>query len=180
MVALPLHTSHDLQPLDVSTFKPFKTNFRKERNLAMERNNHVELDKVTLVRWVNKNPKDLLTKKMKLGFRVIRIWPLNLATMVEKTSPNESVCCKPRPWRHSFFKFNINGRGGQHWKKGFYYVYITRHWFGNLEWDYHKWRWIVLFTFTMLLCIDAWQPYNPINLSHPNISSCQLIKLNYS
>lgn len=73
MVALPLHTSHDLQPLDVSTFKPFKTNFRKERNLAMERNNHVELDKVTLVRWVNKNPKDLLTKKMKLGFRVIRI-----------------------------------------------------------------------------------------------------------
>jgi hypothetical protein len=32
----------------------------------------------------------------------------------------------------------------------------------------------------MFLCIDAWQPYNPINLSHPNISSCQLIRLNYS
>jgi len=57
----------------VSSFKPFKTNFRKERDLAMERNNHVELDKVTLVGWVNKNLEELLTKKMKLGFRVIRI-----------------------------------------------------------------------------------------------------------
>jgi hypothetical protein len=63
MVTLPLHTSHDLQPLDVSSFKPFKTNFRKERDLIMERNNHVELDKVTLVGWVNKDLEDSLTKK---------------------------------------------------------------------------------------------------------------------
>lgn len=73
MVALSLHTSHDLQPLDVSSFKPFKTNFRKEKNLAMEKNNHVKLDKITLVGWVNKDLEDFLTKKMKSRFRVIRI-----------------------------------------------------------------------------------------------------------
>jgi hypothetical protein len=33
MVTLPTHTSHALQPLDVSCFKPFKTTFRKEKML---------------------------------------------------------------------------------------------------------------------------------------------------
>ncbi|KAI5068921.1 hypothetical protein GOP47_0015222 [Adiantum capillus-veneris] len=33
IVTLPAHTSHKLQPLDVAVFKPFKSNFQKERNL---------------------------------------------------------------------------------------------------------------------------------------------------
>jgi hypothetical protein len=32
MITLPFHTSHVLQPLDVSCFKPFKTTFRKVRD----------------------------------------------------------------------------------------------------------------------------------------------------
>jgi hypothetical protein len=32
MVTLPLHISHVLQPFDVSSFKPFKTAFKKERD----------------------------------------------------------------------------------------------------------------------------------------------------
>jgi hypothetical protein len=47
MVTLPTRTSHVLQPLDVSCFKPFKTTFRKERNNAMVMNNQCELDKCT-------------------------------------------------------------------------------------------------------------------------------------
>ena len=38
IVTLPSHTSHRLQPLDVSIFKPFKTHFKKERALWRLRN----------------------------------------------------------------------------------------------------------------------------------------------
>ncbi len=31
MITLPSHTSHALQPLDVSCFKPFKTEFKKKK-----------------------------------------------------------------------------------------------------------------------------------------------------
>ncbi len=49
MVALPSHTFHLLQPLDVSCFKPFKTAFKKEKDNAMVKNNHCEPNKCTLV-----------------------------------------------------------------------------------------------------------------------------------
>jgi hypothetical protein len=42
MITLPSHTSHALQPLDVSCFKTFKTTFRKVRDTTMSRNNHME------------------------------------------------------------------------------------------------------------------------------------------
>jgi len=34
MVTLPAHTSHALQPFDVSCLKPFKTTFRKEKDVV--------------------------------------------------------------------------------------------------------------------------------------------------
>jgi hypothetical protein len=52
MITLPSHTSHALQPLDVASFKPFKTAFRKERDITMVRNNYIELDKIKLARWI--------------------------------------------------------------------------------------------------------------------------------
>jgi hypothetical protein len=54
MVTLPSHTSHVLQPSNVSCFKPFKTALKKEKDGAMVRNNYNKLNKVTLARWVNK------------------------------------------------------------------------------------------------------------------------------
>jgi hypothetical protein len=54
MITLPSHTSHALQPLDVSCFKPFKTTFKKKKNSAMVKNNHYEPEKCTLVGWVDK------------------------------------------------------------------------------------------------------------------------------
>jgi hypothetical protein len=47
MITLPSHTSHALQPLDVSCCEPFKTTFKKEKDNSMVKNNYNELDKVT-------------------------------------------------------------------------------------------------------------------------------------
>jgi hypothetical protein len=54
MITFPSHTSHVLQPLDVSYFRPFKYAFRKEKDESMFRNNHRELNKDTLVGWVDR------------------------------------------------------------------------------------------------------------------------------
>ncbi len=54
MIILLSHTSHALWPLDVACFKPFKTPFRKERNIAMVRKNYTKPNKITLARWVDK------------------------------------------------------------------------------------------------------------------------------
>jgi len=54
MITLPSHTSHALQPLDLTCFKPFKTTFRKERNGAMDNKNNTKPDKITLVTWMDK------------------------------------------------------------------------------------------------------------------------------
>jgi hypothetical protein len=78
MIILPFHTSHVLQPLDVSCFKPFKTTFRKVRNAAMSRNNHMEPDKITLAGWVNQAiNQSLIKRNIKVGFTVTNIWPFN-------------------------------------------------------------------------------------------------------
>jgi hypothetical protein len=53
MITLPSHTSHALQPLDVFCFKPFKIAFRKIKDAAMSKSNHMELDKIILARWVD-------------------------------------------------------------------------------------------------------------------------------
>jgi hypothetical protein len=63
MITLPSHTSHALQPLNVSCFKPFKTTFRKEKDNNMVRNYYNEPNKVTLVGWVDKALDLGLSKK---------------------------------------------------------------------------------------------------------------------
>jgi hypothetical protein len=56
----------------------------------MERKKKIELDNVTLVKWVDKALLQSLKKKtIKLGFKVYGIWPLNLITMVGKFGPNK-------------------------------------------------------------------------------------------
>jgi hypothetical protein len=70
MVTLLAHTSHVLQLLDVSCFKPFKTTFKKEIDNAMVKNNHCEPDKCTLVSWVDKSLDQSLSKKyIRSGFK---------------------------------------------------------------------------------------------------------------
>ncbi len=66
MVILHSHTSHALQPLAVTYFKPFKTIFKKERNTTMINKNYVELDKMFWQdRWTSITP-NILKKKYHL------------------------------------------------------------------------------------------------------------------
>jgi hypothetical protein len=43
-------------------FKPFKTTFRKVKEVAMSIHNHMQVDKITLVKWVDKVMEQSLTK----------------------------------------------------------------------------------------------------------------------
>lgn len=52
MITSPSHTSHVLQPLNIYCFKPFKITFKKVRDATMSINSHMELNKITLVRWI--------------------------------------------------------------------------------------------------------------------------------
>jgi hypothetical protein len=90
MITFPSHTSHALQSLDVSYFRPFKFTFRKERDENMFRNNHRELNKVTLTCWVDRAFNQSLSKQnIKVGFKTIRIWPLNPRAMNDQSRPSE-------------------------------------------------------------------------------------------
>jgi len=76
MLTLPSHTSHTLQPLDVSCFKPFKIVFKKEKDGAMAKNNYIESNKITLAGWVDKAlDYALIRRNIILWFT--KIWPFN-------------------------------------------------------------------------------------------------------
>ena len=78
IVSLPSHTSHALQPLDVSCFKPFKTAFRKIRDRWSLRNKTKAVDKRTLCEWTSQALQSALTpNNIMSGFRAIGIWPLD-------------------------------------------------------------------------------------------------------
>jgi hypothetical protein len=76
MVILPSHTSRAFQHFVSACFKPFKTSFIRERNKIMVTRNYIELDKITLARWVNKALNQTFTRK-NIIFGSTRIWPFN-------------------------------------------------------------------------------------------------------
>jgi len=97
MLTPPSHTSHILQPLDVSCFRPFKSTFKREKNESMFKNNHRDLDKVTLAGWADKTLNQSLSKQnIKIGFKTIRIWPLNPRAMDNRNKPNELYTTKSK------------------------------------------------------------------------------------
>jgi hypothetical protein len=55
MVKFPNHTSHTLQPLDVSCFKPFKRTFKKESNNAKIKKKKILRTKQDKVSYLGKN-----------------------------------------------------------------------------------------------------------------------------
>jgi hypothetical protein len=89
MNTLPLHTFHAIQPLDVACFKHLNITFKKEKDIAMVRKNCTKLDKITLLKWVDKALNLALTRENIMSrFKGIGIWPLNLRAMDSKTNFN--------------------------------------------------------------------------------------------
>jgi hypothetical protein len=88
MITLPFRTSHTVI-IKLSCCKLLKTTFKRERDGAMVKINYMELNKITLVIWVNKAFNQSLTKhSIKFGFKVCKIWPLNPKAMEVKTNPS--------------------------------------------------------------------------------------------
>ena len=77
IITLPSHTSHKLQPLDVSIFKPFKVAFRACRDRWSIENKGRGARKEDLAEWMGTALKKVLTPiKIMKGFEAIGIWPL--------------------------------------------------------------------------------------------------------
>jgi hypothetical protein len=83
MLSLPSHTSHKLQPLDVSFFGPLKSNF----NLACERYIRTHLTKISVSHvslLLNESyPKTAVVATAINGFRATGIWPIDRDTFKE-------------------------------------------------------------------------------------------------
>jgi len=71
----------------MACFKPLKSTFKRERDTSMVRRNCIELDKISLVGWVDKALDQTFTRKNIISrFKATRIWPFNPRTMDHKTS----------------------------------------------------------------------------------------------
>lgn len=78
LLTFPAHTSHWLQPLDLSVFGPFKIYFKGERAAWMEIHLGEEVKGFELDELASKAFKRALTpSNIKVGFRRTGIWPLN-------------------------------------------------------------------------------------------------------
>ena len=90
MVSLSSHTSHELQPLDISCFKPFKQAFRGYRDAWARRNIEKKVEKKELAQWVSLAlQKALTTQNIQSDFRAVGIQSLNREAIVRKMGASE-------------------------------------------------------------------------------------------
>ena len=90
MLSLPSHTSHGLQPLDVSCFGPFKHSFRAFRNSWRIQHPTEKVKKEILAQWMSLAIQQSLTpSNIKSGFKACGIWPLNSKAMSGKMAPSQ-------------------------------------------------------------------------------------------
>lgn len=90
LLTLPAHTSHALQPLDVSVFKPFKQHFREYRDYWSSRNLDETTTKDVLAQWVSLVlRKALSVNNIQKGFSATGIFPLNFHAVDSHLLPSE-------------------------------------------------------------------------------------------
>lgn len=91
LLTLLAHTSHKLQPLDVSVFFPFKTYFKYERAAWMAKYPGIEIKKAELAELSSKSlQKALSSSNIIGGFKRTCIWPINLDALVDDMHPSET------------------------------------------------------------------------------------------
>jgi hypothetical protein len=90
VLTLPSHTSHRLQPLDVSIFRPFKCAFRGYRDAWILQNRGRATQKEDLAQWVSLALKRALTPlNIIKGFKGTGIWPYNPDAVSTKMGPSK-------------------------------------------------------------------------------------------
>ncbi|KAH9314182.1 hypothetical protein KI387_022809 [Taxus chinensis] len=91
LLTLPAHTSHKLQPLDVSVFSPFKNYFKTVRSRWMARNPGLEIRRTELAKLGSQAFQLAVTpENIKAGFRRIGIWPLDQNALSNDMRPSEA------------------------------------------------------------------------------------------
>jgi hypothetical protein len=91
LLTLPSHTSHTLQPLDVSIFKSFMQFSRQYRDYWMSRNMGEAASKETLAHWVSLVlKKALIESNIQQGYLATGIWPLNNHAVDNMLAPSLS------------------------------------------------------------------------------------------
>jgi hypothetical protein len=89
LLILPSHTSHALQPLDLSVFKPFKNAFRLYRDMWVIKYKGMRTRKETLAEWISKSLHVALTpQNIASGFRAIGISPFDRTKLDGKMTPS--------------------------------------------------------------------------------------------
>ena len=91
LLTLPTHTSHKLQPLDVSVFSPFKTYFKYERAAWMAKYPGIEIKRAELAELGSKSlQKALSSSNIIGGFKRTGIWPINPDALADDMHPNKT------------------------------------------------------------------------------------------
>ena len=93
-LCLPPHTTHLLQPLDVSVFGPLSREYKKQLE-AVTRFNVCSIDKVDFLKIIQKARKEAINKKNVLtAWRVTGLVPYNPSLVLQKLSNKQSVLRK--------------------------------------------------------------------------------------
>ena len=101
MISLPSHTSHCLQPLDISCFRPFKESFRAHRDAWTKKNIGKRVGKKILAQWVSLALHRALTmSNIQAGFRATGIQPLNKNAIVGKWGQVSYFSLLKSLWKH--------------------------------------------------------------------------------
>lgn len=78
MLSLPPHSSHRMQPLDVTFFGPLKAAYRRECDIFMKNNAMVKITPYDLSEIFNKAYSNVASiQKCVSGFSATGIYPLN-------------------------------------------------------------------------------------------------------
>jgi len=89
LLTFPSHTSHALQPLDMTCFKPFKMFFRAYKDKWTLENTGKMPIKEDLAQWVSHALRKALSQEnICKGFEVTSIFPLNADAVHSKLGPS--------------------------------------------------------------------------------------------
>ena len=94
LLCLPLHTTHMLQPLDVSVFGPLSREYKKQLEVVT-RFNVCSVDKVDFLKIIQKARKEAInTKNVLTAWRATGLVPYNPSSVLQKLTNKQSVLRK--------------------------------------------------------------------------------------